>query len=446
MATAPDFSFKSSFPIASIVEAAQRRAQLEDQNQQQGNQALIQGLQTFGQGVDSLVTRRREMAQAVQMGSALGLSPEETHGLSPEQVVQVGTAKGKQLDLLQLMALSNPAVTKEPWFVAAVAAKHPATAQTTAAPTATASTASPAMPQVAVPQPTLPNISGMPLAPPTTGSFDVSQGTTTTKPSDLLPGLLGKPMNAATSAAGLKMIMANRQEPVVTRSQAEGQGSVQHGTHILPDDKTTDILNPTYQGKLEKQYADNKMKALSNRSGGLGLQDSKVNQAIDLRKMVNKYYDPKTGDYAIPPSLHSELALGLARLLSPGGQVGIELMHELRQSTGREALAKVLIYAGADPAQVGGATQSVVRMFIDSVDRQGETAEQLRDQYMQYISDNAPTDLEPSRKAKHDQGKLNSFNGFLAKAPDHQAPQTVGLSQEEQDFIAKYEAKHGITK
>lgn len=423
-----DFNLKQSFPIASVIEAGQRKASEQAALQQKGYDTLTQGINSFFEGVNALSERKRQMAQAVKMGTALGMTPDESSGLNPDQIVQVATQKNKVLDLLQLSAFKEPSIVSQPWFQAALAAHAPSTP--TATPTQTpAPVASAAMPAPAVaPSPTpAPTLSPAPLTPPTTSSFDVPQTTTTTRPSDLLSKLFSKPMNAATSAAALKMLNDQRQEPVVTKAQAEAQGSVQHGTHILPDEKgPTDLLDPKYQGKLEKQYTDTKMKALSNRSGGLGLQDSKVNQAIDLRKLINKYYDPATGEFNVPPSQHAELALGLARLVSPTGQVGIDLLHELRQSTGREAIAKALIYAGADPAQVGGPTQNVAKMFIDSVDRQGETAEQLRDQYMQYISDNAPTDLDPARKAKHDQGKLNSFNAFLSKAPDRQSHETGG--------------------
>jgi hypothetical protein len=153
------------------------------------------------------------------------------------------------------------------------------------------------------------------------------------------------------------------------------------------------------------------------------LQDAKVNQAIDLRQMVDKMYDPVSGEYKIPPSLHSELALGLARLLSPSGQVGIELMKELKQKTGREALSSMLIYAGADPAKVGGSTQSVIQMFIDSVDRQGEVAEDLRNTY-----------VGGAKGATVG----NSFKEYLKKSPTYKKPQDQsqieGLPQVGQTF------------
>lgn len=407
----PDFNFKSgTFPIAEVISAAQRKSALEQQARTEGNQQLLQGLTAIGQVGQSLVDKRMQVAQALALGKQFGIDENQAKLMEPEQILKVAAVnKGMvDADFLKgaMMALSGRVPTTSP-----ASAATPASTSTPA-PGGAMLTGGPSVPA--------PTMMPAPVQPPS-----VSTGTMAVPVQ--APPLRPRMVNPATAKIALDVAKGNAIEPVITRSGAEAQGGVKHGTHILPDEKgPKDIMDPKYQADLEKQYTNNKMKALSNRSGGLGLQDSKVNQAIDLRKMINKYYDPKTGEYAVPPSLHAELALGLARLLSPGGQVGIELMHELRQSTGREALSKALIYAGADPSQVGGATQSVVRMFVDSVDRQGETAEQLRDQYMQYISDNAPTDLEPARKSKHDQSKLNSFNSFLEKSPDQHSQQSSG--------------------
>jgi hypothetical protein len=415
-----DFNMKPSFPIEAVIGASQRKAALEQQAKAQDTDQLVQGLGAIQKVGQSLVDQRLQVARSLALGKQFGIPDDQARLMQPDDILKTAAVNKGGIDMQMLFTLLHP---------------NAAAAQAGTANAANAQGATPASNPSPAPQGNGAMLTGGLGAPqpipaaPLPGGVDPS---TATVPSPVastpapvpvpIPAPPSKPMmvNPATAKMAFQMTQANRMEPVMTRSQAEAQGGVKHGTHILPDEKgPKDLMSPEYQGKLEKQYADMRMKALSNRSGGLGLQDSKVNQAFDLRKLVNKYYDPKTGEFNIPPSQHAELALGLARLVSPTGQVGIELMHELRQGTGREALSKALIYAGADPTKVGGPTQSVARMFIDSVDRQGETAEQLRDQYMQYISDNAPTDLDPSRKAKHDQGKLNSFNDFLSKSPDH---------------------------
>lgn len=164
--------------------------------------------------------------------------------------------------------------------------------------------------------------------------------------------------------------------------------------------------NDQVQGKYEKEGRDVIMKQLSNRSGGLGLQDSKVNQAIDLRQMINQNYDQKTDTYNIPPALHSELVLGLARLISPNGQIGIQMEQELKTKTAKEGLAKAFTYLTGVP--MSGAPQDVIKMFVHSIDRQGETAEALRDKYNQQLRQLMPTQLHDDVKNKLMQQEMGS--------------------------------------
>lgn len=425
----PDFRIQPSFPIASVVDAASRNAQLQEQSREAGNKSIIEGLQGIGQIGESLFNTRQRVAQSLALGRQFDVPDEVSRTMTPEQLMQVGTIKKGQVDMNMLLNMLHPGTGGTTPNVPPVPQPP---APTSSQPTGAALPDHTPEAILASTSPTIP-IPGQPdsdIAPPPQGIPVPIQA----------PPVKPQKVNAATAKMAMQITQQSRPENVL--QYVPGKGLVNVGTKQKGDQVITsqpkgpqDIMAPEYQEKLEKQYADMRMKPLSNRSGGLGLQDAKVNQAFDLRKLVNKYYDPKTDTFNIPPSQHSELALGLARLTSPTGQVGIELMHELRQGTGREALSKALIYAGADPTQVGGPTQSVAKMFVDSVDRQGQTAEQLRDQYMQYISDNAPTDLDPARKAKHDQGKLNSFNDFLSKSPDQQkTPSGGGLPQIGQSF------------
>lgn len=181
------------------------------------------------------------------------------------------------------------------------------------------------------------------------------------------------------------------------------------------------MRNDAKQGEYEKQGRDILLKQLSNRSGGLGLQDAKVNQAIDLQQMMNKYYDPKTDTYTIPPSMHTELAIGLQRLLSPTGQTAQGLVQELQQKTAREGLAGALIYMGMDPRKVGGTTQGVSHLFADAVKRQGLTAEQLRGTYQSQLRNMLPSQLND--KVKQELIKQNIGSNYSDFLPKHGAQQ-----------------------
>lgn len=152
------------------------------------------------------------------------------------------------------------------------------------------------------------------------------------------------------------------------------------------------------QGKYEKEGRDVILKQLSNRSGGLGLQDAKVNQAIDLRQMLNQNYDPKTDTYNIPPSMHAELVIGLARLLSGTGQISEKMVENLSTKTSKEGLAKMVTYLTGVP--VSGPPQDVIKLFAHAIDRQGETAQELRDKYKSQMKQLLPTQLKDEVKQK----------------------------------------------
>lgn len=171
------------------------------------------------------------------------------------------------------------------------------------------------------------------------------------------------------------------------------------------------------QDRLEKIHADRLSKIVSSRSGGLGLQDSKVNQAIDLRNLVNQTYNPQTKTYDIPPSMHSELVLGLARLLSPNGTIGIELEQELKQKTAREGLANAMTYLTGTP--FSGPPQDVAKLFVHSIDRQGLTSEKLRDKYLSDLKSFRPSGLDRKRAENLEKGSLgSSFKQLYDQSPD----------------------------
>jgi hypothetical protein len=172
--------------------------------------------------------------------------------------------------------------------------------------------------------------------------------------------------NATGNMPALGMGNASVRTQILNRAAERASNNGQ-----TPEDLVSNRIN----------YRANSQAAASSSGVNSRLQDAKVNQAIDLKGMLDQNYDPKTGTYNIPPALHSELVLGLARLLAPTGQVGIEMMRELKQKTAREGLAGGLIYLGFDPKEVGGSTQDVIKMFAHTIDRQGEIAEDLRDGY-----------------------------------------------------------------
>jgi len=174
-------------------------------------------------------------------------------------------------------------------------------------------------------------------------------------------------------------------------------------------------INNQEQDKLEQDYTQMLQKELSNRAGGLGLQDSKVNTAIQLQRVLNRYYDSKTDTYNVPPSVHTDLAVGYQSLLSLTGQANSDIVSKIQQGTAQEKLNNALIYMGFDPVQTGGSTNSVLHMFAQNIKDQGTGAQQARQTYLNQLDARSPARLDPSNRQRLQStlGLQNNFTDYL---------------------------------
>ncbi len=159
------------------------------------------------------------------------------------------------------------------------------------------------------------------------------------------------------------------------------------------------------QNKLEQEARTLLTRAVSSRSGGIGAEDAKVQQANHLISLMDQNYDPKTDTYNIPNVQQTELAMGLARLVSPGGTVAVKTVNDINQATAKGDLAKALTYITGTP--FNGTTQDLIKMYHDSILRQGQTAEQNREGEMRYLRGLMPTELEESRRTAMEANTLN---------------------------------------
>lgn len=104
------FEVKQNFPIAGIADLIANRSYKEAQMRAQQQQELVEGLKTFGAGVDSLVTRRMQMAQALAQAHMYAGTPEgqalmkptvsrtqQSVPLMPSQTAQGTDAQGNVL-------------------------------------------------------------------------------------------------------------------------------------------------------------------------------------------------------------------------------------------------------------------------------------------------------------------------------------------------------------
>lgn len=149
------------------------------------------------------------------------------------------------------------------------------------------------------------------------------------------------------------------------------------------------------QQKLEQQYRTVLTKEFSARTGALGVENGKVNQANHLNALFMQYYDPKTGNYNIPTSQYAELAMGLANMISPTGSSSDADRAEIKAKTAAGDIKGAIQYITGEPQN--GNTQAIIKNLVDSVDRQAETATRNRQAALEDMKSLAPTDLEPSR-------------------------------------------------
>lgn len=159
------------------------------------------------------------------------------------------------------------------------------------------------------------------------------------------------------------------------------------------------------QNKLEQQYRTVLTRAFSSRAGGIGSEDAKVQQANHLLALLDQTYDPKSDTYTIPKTLQGELAAGLARLVAPGGNVGIEMMREFDQKTAKGDLAGALSYVTGHPFPT--ASNDFAKLLKDSIERQGSVAEQNREGSMSGLRALAPTELAEDRRLALERANLN---------------------------------------
>lgn len=164
------------------------------------------------------------------------------------------------------------------------------------------------------------------------------------------------------------------------------------------------------QQKLEQDYRTILVKEVSSRSGTLGTEDAKVNQANHLASLINQYYDPKTGAYNVPKSQYGELVLGLAGMISKTGTPTDSQVDNINQRTAKGDLAGALTYITGAP--VTGTTQAIMQNLIDSIDRQANTAVQNREAGLSVLRGLKPTDLDPTRAAALEKNTLVPYTGI----------------------------------
>lgn len=192
----------------------------------------------------------------------------------------------------------------------------------------------------------------------------------------------------------------SNQAPLTKFQQAVSNVKKSYGAQYTIDPKSMDVIDdPLYmsmmkakqdvmarepdrqearQDKLYNQaVTDIANKQISYRSGSIGLQDAKVSQAIHARQLINQAYDPKTGQYDVTQVPYGELSESLGSLLSGGTGSSEGRINALKQKTASGDLNGAMTYITGKPSNA--APQDVLKQLVGMIDRQGKTAEDIRD-------------------------------------------------------------------
>lgn len=160
------------------------------------------------------------------------------------------------------------------------------------------------------------------------------------------------------------------------------------------------------QDKLEQNYRQALLKTISMRSGGLGMQDAKLNAAIHARQLIDGAPKDKNGNLEINQMVSPELALTLANIVSGSTSTSLEVFKNMNPDTLYKSVQSSIGHITGKPVNV--LTPEWQQSIKHMLDRQGLTSEALRDKYIEGIKSMRPTTLDPKRAETLEKAELGS--------------------------------------
>ena len=183
-------------------------------------------------------------------------------------------------------------------------------------------------------------------------------------------------------------------------------------------------LNAAGLATAANKGADKTTLMLLRSKQGFGIQNNKVDQAIHLRNLLDQDYDPVNKVYNIPKSQYTELAVGAANLIAPGGAATESTIQNLQQKTAAGDFNGAISYVTGLPQTAS--TSDVYNILSKTVNNQGMQSESLRDNYLSQVGKN-PGDLG------------NSYYQKFAKSPQFNT-EIGGVTS---DLVDQYKGYYG---
>lgn len=235
----PDFRMQNNFPIADVINATQRKAQLDNEATLKQSELFNQSMQAIGTIGKSLHDKKVQVAQALALGKLSGVPDDLARVLTPEQVMaHAKVQKGYQDSNSFLAALRSLSGQPPPQPQAPAVPASPSLATPTPAASPEHQLGANMAAQVEG-SPTVAPVMNGGLPPPTTGAMPV--------PGSVPVPIAAPPSKQMLSPATQRLLMQtailNRPDKVMTEEAALKAGSAPHGTRLIKPASNTDQIS-----------------------------------------------------------------------------------------------------------------------------------------------------------------------------------------------------------
>lgn len=385
----PDFTVKNNFPIAEVINAAQRKAQLEQESQQQGNKSLLEGLQSIGQVGQDLVDKRLQVAKALAIGRHFNYPDEVSRNMSPDEVLKSATIDKGMIDSDWLRTAFQHVGGGIPGGPATPASTPPA-----------------------------------PATPPANGAMLTSNATATPTPvatpsvPTQAPPVPAKMVNPATFNAGMKIL--GNQVTVMTPEEGLEKRHVPKGTVF----KEPPGASPADKKEQDAYWRD-AVSGLRGIRGDSAMKDIETqrNSAITA---YNRLQDIEYSGKAPNPIDYVDI-LGQIYKARTGQAPGEVVLKDAKQATSTGQLNKFWTYATGQ--QMPATTKDIASSLKDMVAHMGLQADQLHEGYMQvHGSEVFNPNMSEENKAKLSKlSRGKSFTDATSVKPEDYDPHVQAI-------------------
>lgn len=387
----PDFRMQQQFPIAAVIDAAQKKGQLDNQTTLQQSQLFDSAMDKIGTVSQSLLDKRRRVAQSLAIGKQFDIPDNLSSAMEPDQVLKVGATKQGQGSMVQYMLTLHPELANNPQFIEAISGKKNTTVPSPATPGASLPRIPTNVPMALSPKPEATLASASPTIPmpahtesAATMPFGGASTPTVTAPPVPVPiaappvnpfaGIVDKPLTKGTIGM-IKMGMANRPESVFQYTPGQGLqkvGEKGKGDQVITSQPGTKESN--HEDTLE-QNAINRIASIRG-DPSLGRIESQRDAAAiaynTIQKAKNEGRDITQTEYYD--------TLGQLWKARTGSSPTDQAIKDLDINTIQGALNKKLTWVDGKPR--GATSQEVVNVLQRFIDDSGNQADKLHEGYM----------------------------------------------------------------